>query len=79
MGTAATAPRRAGVSAYGFGGTNFHLVLEEYVPGMLKSEPKVFAAATVSGGQRSSATASVTASATASAPPRWAANQRANP
>ncbi len=29
-------PRRAGVSAYGFGGTNFHLVLEEHVPGMLR-------------------------------------------
>ena len=28
-------PRRAGVSAYGFGGVNFHLVLEEHVPGML--------------------------------------------
>src|SRR5579859_859166 len=26
------APRRAGVSAYGFGGTNFHVVLEENVP-----------------------------------------------
>ncbi|MEW5850927.1 MAG: SDR family NAD(P)-dependent oxidoreductase [Myxococcota bacterium] len=25
-------PRRAGVSAFGFGGTNFHCVLEEYVP-----------------------------------------------
>jgi acyl transferase domain-containing protein/acyl carrier protein/NAD(P)-dependent dehydrogenase (short-subunit alcohol dehydrogenase family) len=25
--------RRAGVSAFGFGGTNFHLVMEEYVPG----------------------------------------------
>ncbi len=44
-------PRRAGVSAYGFGGTNFHLVLEEYVPGMLKSEPKVFAAAAPVSGQ----------------------------
>ena len=25
-------PRRAGVSAFGFGGSNFHLVLEEYLP-----------------------------------------------
>ncbi|HEY7077262.1 MAG TPA: beta-ketoacyl synthase N-terminal-like domain-containing protein, partial [Solirubrobacteraceae bacterium] len=26
-------PRAAGVSAFGFGGTNFHVVLEEHVPG----------------------------------------------
>lgn len=31
----ANAPRRIGVSAFGFGGTNFHVVLEEHVPGML--------------------------------------------
>ena len=31
-------PRRAGVSAFGFGGTNFHAVFEEYIPGMLERE-----------------------------------------
>ncbi|MCB8924323.1 MAG: SDR family NAD(P)-dependent oxidoreductase [Ardenticatenaceae bacterium] len=36
-------PRRCGVSAYGFGGTNFHLVLEEHVPGMLAQQRKQFA------------------------------------
>ncbi|HET6438816.1 MAG TPA: beta-ketoacyl synthase N-terminal-like domain-containing protein, partial [Anaeromyxobacter sp.] len=33
-------PRRAGVSAYGFGGTNFHVVLEEHVPGLLDGTRK---------------------------------------
>jgi acyl transferase domain-containing protein len=32
--------RRAGLSAFGFGGTNFHAVLEEYVPGKLPSNGK---------------------------------------
>ncbi|ABF39470.1 beta-ketoacyl synthase [Candidatus Koribacter versatilis Ellin345] len=32
--------RRAGVSAFGFGGTNFHTVLEEYIPGRLKPKAR---------------------------------------
>ncbi len=33
-------PRRCGVSAFGFGGTNFHVVLEEHIPGKILSEQK---------------------------------------
>ena len=33
-------PRRAGVSAFGFGGTNFHIVLEEHLPGRLTGNGK---------------------------------------
>src|SRR5690606_22561809 len=58
-----SAPRRAGVSAYGFGGTNFHLVIEEHVPGMLKPEPKVYASATVNGGQGAGAGAAASGAA----------------
>jgi acyl transferase domain-containing protein/acyl carrier protein len=34
-------PRRAGVSAFGFGGTNFHTVLEEYIPGRIRPQKKL--------------------------------------
>ncbi len=36
----ADTPRRAGVSAFGFGGTNFHLVLEEHIPHKLTGNGK---------------------------------------
>jgi acyl transferase domain-containing protein len=42
-----TGVRRGGVSAFGFGGTNFHIVVEEHIPGRRKPKPKVFAAADV--------------------------------
>ncbi|HYA23165.1 MAG TPA: acyltransferase domain-containing protein, partial [Terriglobales bacterium] len=40
--------RRAGLSAFGFGGTNFHAVFEEYIPGRLngKGKPSVAVPAT---------------------------------
>ncbi len=35
--------RRGAVSAFGFGGTNFHVVVEEHVPGRHRPEPTVHA------------------------------------
>ena len=50
--------RRAGVSAFGFGGTNFHMVLEEYTPGR-GSSPRAYAVPEVKGTLKSVATPSV--------------------
>jgi acyl transferase domain-containing protein/NAD(P)-dependent dehydrogenase (short-subunit alcohol dehydrogenase family) len=45
--TPADTPRRGGLSAFGFGGTNFHAVLEEYIPGRLNGNGKHSVAVTV--------------------------------
>ena len=36
----ADAVRRVGVSAFGFGGTNFHMIMEEHIPGRLNGNGK---------------------------------------
>ena len=71
-------PRRAGVSAYGFGGTNFHLVMEEHVPGMLTQRPKQYTGVALgrgageqgSGGAGESTPASLSPASAAPLPPR---------
>ncbi|HEY6797305.1 MAG TPA: beta-ketoacyl synthase N-terminal-like domain-containing protein, partial [Kineosporiaceae bacterium] len=62
--------RRGGVSAFGFGGTNFHAVLEEYVPGLHREGRTVFAAAEIPWQSRTQAAAPATAPVTERAPLR---------
>ncbi|MGD9702702.1 MAG: SDR family NAD(P)-dependent oxidoreductase [Acidimicrobiia bacterium] len=61
--------RRAGVSAFGFGGTNFHVVLEEYVPGRRQSSPRAVAAATLQAPHAAVSSAPTTASSRSFADP----------
>ncbi len=42
-------PRRCGVSAYGFGGTNFHVVLEEHRPGSRSSKGRLQTGVSIKG------------------------------
>ncbi|MDP9464825.1 MAG: acyltransferase domain-containing protein, partial [Actinomycetota bacterium] len=61
--------RSAGVSAFGFGGTNFHVVLEEYVPGRLPANGH---RAIAVGADLSATTTIVESSSVAKAPQRGA-------
>jgi acyl transferase domain-containing protein len=62
--------RRAGVSAFGFGGTNFHLVLEEYVPGRLQQSREPVSASRRATAGADGIAAAPSRAATAKAPPQ---------
>ncbi|MGZ4664542.1 MAG: beta-ketoacyl synthase N-terminal-like domain-containing protein, partial [Frankiaceae bacterium] len=70
-----TGARVAGVSAFGFGGTNFHAVMEEYVPGRSRSNgQRSFAGANIpqAGATAGTPATANPAGATAKAPMRGA-------
>ena len=65
---AAGRARVAGVSAFGFGGTNFHIVMEEHVPDRLTTNGHHSSIAVAAGASPSTATAAVLPPAHAPAP-----------
>ncbi|MFN8096775.1 MAG: SDR family NAD(P)-dependent oxidoreductase [Dermatophilaceae bacterium] len=69
--------RRGAVSAFGFGGTNFHVVLEEHVPGLHKAPARVFASAEVPQAGVSAPAAPAAAAAAAPAAPVATAPRKA--
>ena len=67
--------RRAGLSAFGFGGTNFHAVLEEYIPHKLNGNGKrtvAIGAITNSAGPMNAGIASVSINAPVATAPATA-------
>jgi acyl transferase domain-containing protein/acyl carrier protein len=60
--------RSAGVSAFGFGGTNFHMVLEEHVPGRLTAQRSTFAIGATATAPPSASTTAAPTGAASTAP-----------
>jgi malonyl CoA-acyl carrier protein transacylase len=62
--------RRAAVSAFGFGGTNFHAVFEEYIPGRLNGGGRKYHSVRTSMDQSSTATLAASGGAASPKAPR---------
>ena len=60
-------PRRAALSSFGFGGTNFHVVVDEYVPGLALSAPRLYPGAALSAAEPTPTPASTPVAAAAPA------------